>query len=211
MTRGGRIAKQNASKLYLRFWTQRDPEGLFWQAERRPLRSRGKETGRAGETPPPCLPRVSKTAGRTAGKRRAVPISARPCLVACAGTHTRMPFTLYMSSDTHSWHVFSKNFKKFLDRCAINIITKHTSHSECGKTARNAEATILGVLFNIRYGLGLYPDDPILRCRKRQLQHGHALILEHHGKLFQRQLYMRVLFKDLRQEETAGQNHRRSR
>jgi hypothetical protein len=68
-----------------------------------------------------------------------------------------------------------------------------------------------GVLFNIRYGLGLYPDDPILRCRKRQLQHGHALILEHHGKLFQRQLYMRVLFKDLRQEETAGQNHRRSR
>ena len=83
--------------------------------------------------------------------------------------------------------------------------------SECGKTARNAEATILGVLFNTRYGLGLYPDDPILRCRKRQLQHGHALILEHHGKLFQRQLYMRVLFKDLRQEETAGQNHRRSR
>ena len=106
---------------------------------------------------------------------------------------------------------FFKNFKKFLDRCAINIITKHTSHSECGKTARNAEATILGVLFNIRYGLGLYPDDPILRCRKRQLQHGHALILEHHGKLFQRQLYMRVLFKDLRQEETAGQSHRRSR
>ena len=106
---------------------------------------------------------------------------------------------------------FQKNFKKFLDRCAINIITKHTSHSECGKTARNAEATILGVLFNIRYGLGLYPDDPILRRRKRQLQHGHALILEHHGKLFQRQLYMRVLFKDLRQEETAGQNHRRSR
>ena len=39
----------------------------------------------------------------------------------------------------------------------------------------------------------------------------HALILEHHGKLFQRQLYIRVLFKDLRQEETAGQNHRRSR
>ena len=106
---------------------------------------------------------------------------------------------------------FQKISKKFFDRCAINIITKHTSHSECRKTARNAEATILGVLFNIRYGLGLYPDDPILRRRKRQLQCGHALILEHHGKLFQRQLYMRVLFKDLRQEETAGQSHRRSR
>ena len=78
------------------------PKDFFGKLREDPLRSRGKETGRAGETPPPCLPRVSKTAGRTAGKRRAVPISARPCLVACAGTHTRMPFTLYISSETHS-------------------------------------------------------------------------------------------------------------
>ena len=72
------------------------PKDFFGKLREDPLRSRGKET------PPPCLPRVSKTAGRTAGKRRAVPISARPCLVACATTHTRMPFTLYMSSETHS-------------------------------------------------------------------------------------------------------------
>ena len=78
------------------------PKDFFGKLREDPLRSRGKETGRAGETPPPCLPRVSKTTGRTAGKRRAVPISARPCLVACAGTHTRIPFTLYMSSETHS-------------------------------------------------------------------------------------------------------------
>ena len=51
------------------------PKDFFGKLREDPLRSRGKETGRAGETPPPCLPRVSKTAGRTAGKRRAVPIS----------------------------------------------------------------------------------------------------------------------------------------
>lgn len=78
------------------------PKDFFGKLREDPLRSRGKETGRAGETPPPCLPHGKKTAGRTAGKRRAVPISARPCLVACATTHTRMPFTLYMSSETHS-------------------------------------------------------------------------------------------------------------
>ena len=44
------------------------PKDFFGKLREDPLRSRGKETGRAGETPPPCLPHGEKTAGRTAGK-----------------------------------------------------------------------------------------------------------------------------------------------
>ena len=138
--------------------------------EKTPAQPGERDRPRRGD--PAALPAPGvKNRGKDSGEKE----GGSDIRAACAGTHTRMPFTLYMSSETHSWHVFSKNFKKFFDRCAINIITKHTSHSECGKTARNAEATILGVLFNIRYGLGLYPDDPILRFRKRQLQYGCTL------------------------------------
>ena len=98
-----RSVKRNIASFLGIDWgypSNRTGRGIYVQ----PVHTGGasEETGRAGETPPPCLPHGEKTAGRTAGKRRAVPISARPCLVACAGTHTRMPFTLYMSSETHS-------------------------------------------------------------------------------------------------------------
>lgn len=95
------------------------PKDFFGKLREDPLRSRGKETGRAGETPPPCLPHGKKTAGRTAGKRRAVPISARPCLVACATTHTRMPFTLYIFRNaflTCFFKKFQKIFRQMRDK-----------------------------------------------------------------------------------------------
>ncbi len=140
------------------------PKDFFWQAED-PCAAGGKRPAAQGD--PAALPaRVSKPREGRRGKEGRFRYPRGP-----ASWPARVP-TL---DALHPIYVFRnafltcffKNFKNFLDRCAINIITKHTSHSKCGKTARNAEATILGVLFNIRYGLGLYPDDPILRCRKK--------------------------------------------
>ena len=45
------------------------PKDFFGKLREDPLRSRGKETGRAGETPPPCLPPGVKNRGKDGGEK----------------------------------------------------------------------------------------------------------------------------------------------
>ena len=143
MIRGGRIAKQNASKLYLICDSERSeiPKDFFGKLREDPLRSRGKETGRAGETPPPCLPHGKKTAGRTAGKRRAVPISARPCLVACAGTpHSDALHPIYVFRNaflTCFFKKFQKTFRQMRDKYHYKAYVAFRMRENCTECRSN--------------------------------------------------------------------------